>query len=81
MPYYHVRISRRDPESNYVHNEYELDLSEEYAKIVGEQYQRGKVFFNSKWINVLHIKEIEIRETDSKSTSYYPTLDSATIFS
>jgi len=80
MPYYHVRISHRDPESNYVHTEYELDLSEEYAKIVGEQYQRGRLFFNSKWINVLNIKEIEIRETANKSTAYYPTIGSASIF-
>jgi len=75
-----VRIQHRDPESNYVHAECELDLSEEYAKIVGEQYQKGKVFFISKWINTLNIKEIEIQETANKSTSYYPILDSATIF-
>ncbi len=80
MPYYHVRISHRDPESNYVQSEYELDLSEEDAKLLGEQYQSGNVFFNSKWINAVNIKEIDIQETDSKSKSHYPTLDSSTIF-
>ena len=80
MPYYHVRISHRVPESNDVRAECELDLSEEDAKLVGEQYQSGKVFFNSKWINADNINEIDIQETDSKSTSYSPTLDSSTIF-
>ena len=80
MPYYHVRIRYKDPEQKYEFTVYELDLSEEDAKAFGAQYEKGQVFFKGKWIDTLNIKEIEIRETVSKSTSYYPTLTSSTIF-
>jgi len=80
MPCYHVRIRYKDSEQKYEVIDYELDLSEEDAKTFGEQYEEGQVFFKDKWIDALNIREIEIRETISKSTSYYPTLTSSTIF-
>lgn len=80
MSYYHVRIRYKDPENNYDTTDYELDLLDEEAKILGEQYEEGRVLFKGKWIDVANIKEIEILEALSKSTSYYPSLTPATIF-
>jgi predicted nucleotide-binding protein len=48
--------------------------------VLGEQYEKGKVFFKSKWIDISNVKEIEIRETPQLSNSYYPNLTSSTIF-
>lgn len=69
---------KADPESQYVSTEYELDLSEDDVRIFGQQYQKGPVFFKGKWIS--NIKDVEIRETERDSKSYYPKLDSSTIF-
>jgi predicted nucleotide-binding protein len=80
MPYYHVRIKYLEPSYLRETTEYELDLSEEDATTIGEQYAKGRILFNGKWIDSSSVKEIEIRETDLKSTSYYPTLNSSTIF-
>lgn len=80
MPFYHVRIMHKKPEALIPTTGYELDLSDEDAKMFGEQYEKGQVFFKDKWINALNIKEIEIRETYNKSASHYPNLTSSTIF-
>ena len=80
MPFYHVRIRHKEPEHKYEFTNYELDLSEEDAKTLGEQYKKGMVFFKGKWIDALSIKEIEIRQTYNKSYNYFPSLSSSTIF-
>jgi predicted nucleotide-binding protein len=67
-------------EQVYRTTDYELDLSEEGARLFGEQYEKGKVFFKGKWIDSQDIEEIEIRETDSKSSGYWPSLTFLTIF-
>lgn len=81
MPSYHIRMVYKLPEQVYPVTGYELDLSEEEARLFGEQYEKGKVFFKGKWINSSNIEEIEIRETFYKAASYFPQpLDSSTIF-
>jgi hypothetical protein len=73
MPYYHLHIAWKLPEQAYATTEYELDLSEEEARQVGEQYEKGKVFFKGKWIDSQNIIEVHVRQTARKSTQYFPT--------
>ena len=49
---------------------YEFDLSESEVKAFAEQYQKGRVLFTGKWIDVPDIEEIEIRETPYNSNTY-----------
>jgi predicted nucleotide-binding protein len=80
MSYYHLRIVYQDPKQKYPTTDYELDLSEEDAKLVAQQYEKGRLFFKGKWIESSDIKEIEIRETYLLSMGYHPNLTAATIF-
>lgn len=80
MPCFHVRVRYKDPKQKYEFTDYELDLSEKDAKLFGEQYEKGQVFFKGKWIDASSIKEIEIRQAHKKSTGYFPNLSSSTIF-
>lgn len=68
------------PQQEYGTTAFELDLSEEDAKLFGEQYEKGQVFFKGKWMDVSDIIEIEIRRTPIESTTYQPILGSSTIF-
>jgi predicted nucleotide-binding protein len=81
MPYYHIRIKHKEPEQEYELDDFELDLSEEEARLLGEQYKEGHVFFREKWIDASNIKEIEIRETLNKTERRRPILAIADIFS
>lgn len=80
MPFYHVQIVYKKSGEKYESTEYELNLSAEDAKLLSEQYEKGMVFFKGKWIDVLNIKTIKIRETPIKSTSYLPNLSSYMMF-
>ena len=81
MPYYHVKIAIRNPDTMLKFYREELDLSVEDIKLFAEQYEKGTVFFKGEWIDTSNIEEVEIRETYNKSVNYYPKpLDSSTIF-
>ena len=80
MPSYHVQIRYRKPETEIPFTNYELDLTEEDAAVLGQQYQQGQVFFKGTWIDVASIEKIEIRRTPIESIAYQPKLDSSIIF-
>jgi predicted nucleotide-binding protein len=76
--YYHVQLKYSEPQKTSVgttfdsiRTEQECDLSEEDATELGKQYSEGLVFFNGKWIDTSAIKEIEIRETQAKSRTFW----------
>jgi len=81
MPYYHIKITHGTSSHPYREYDYELNLSEEDARVVAEQYESKKlVLFKGKWVNVDDIEEIEIRETPEKTSYYFPQLSLSTIF-
>lgn len=81
MPYYHIRITHGTSNQLYKEYDYELDLSEEETRVVTEQYEsKESILFKGKWVNVIDIEEIEIRETPEKTSYYFPQLGRSTIF-
>jgi predicted nucleotide-binding protein len=81
MPYYHIRIAYGISNQPHRKYDYELDLSEEETKAVAEQYVNGEsVLFNGKWVNIIDLEEIQIRETPEKTTYYFPELSRLMIF-
>lgn len=72
MPYYHVRIRVLTEDSWSGHDDwYEMDLSEDDAKLVGRQYYDGKrVLYKGKWIDSSEIEEVEIRKTPKRAEEY-----------
>lgn len=80
MPYYHIQIRYKDPETLRESDRHELNLSEEEMKLLGEQFEKVRVLFKGKWIRSSDIKETEIRETPEKTTYYFSTLTPSTIF-
>jgi predicted nucleotide-binding protein len=80
VPYYHIQIRFKKPDTDYSFTENELDLSEEEARQFGEQYESGKVMFNGKWTSSRHIEEIEIKETLAKLKDFFPPIDASGVF-
>jgi len=70
----------KEAELNIPITDYELDLTEEDAKIFSEQYDTGNVLFKGRWIDVSNIEEIDIRETLSNTKQSIMPMDSSTIF-
>ena len=65
MPYYHIKMTHGA--SNVKDNDYELNLSEEETRAVAEQYEnKDFVLFDGKWVKVIDIWKIEIREEHRK---------------
>jgi hypothetical protein len=72
MPYYHVLLELNS-ENLWGDTEdfFETDLSQDDVEHIGRQYQEGsKVFFKGKWIDLIRIKRIEIRQTNKRAEEY-----------
>jgi len=81
MPYYHIKVTYESSNNHYNRDEYELNLSEEETNTVAEQYEnKNSVLFDGKWVNVIDIVKIEIRETMQRTNSYFPQLSRSSIF-
>jgi predicted nucleotide-binding protein len=79
--YYHIQLKYTESQKSsigtnidFTKTEQEFDLSEEEAAILGKQYADGCFFFKGKWIETLSAKEIEIRETQAKSGTYWGSI-------
>jgi len=70
LPYYHILIGYHNPKSASRLVLYELDLSKNEVEVFVEQYQKGGVLFKGKWLDVLNIEEVEIRETEHPHDSW-----------
>ena len=72
MPYFHVRIRvRMEDDWEETKDLYEMDLSEDDAKLLGSQYYDGKrVLYKGKWLDSSKIEEVEIRKTSRKAKEY-----------
>lgn len=81
MPYYHIKILKRKPNSPDSQADFEIDMLEEQVNAVAEQYQKeDAIFLNGSWVKINELEQIEIRETPQKTSYYYPQLKIETIF-
>lgn len=75
--YYHIRLMIKKEESSIPTAEYELELTYSDIQDFSKQYTEELVFFNRRWIDSSNIREIEIRETLLKCSTYASNKSSA----